>query len=60
MKTNKKKTAKRWCQTLDFGLSLAKRLQTVTFNPAVFRADILASMFDIFTQKDINKKQGPL
>lgn len=38
--------------TLDFGLSLEKRLQTVTFSPAVFRADILASMFDILKQKD--------
>lgn len=38
--------------TLDFGLSLEKRLQTVTFNPAVFRADILASMFDILKQKE--------
>ena len=38
--------------TLEFGLTLEKRLQTVTFNPAVFRADILASMFDIFMHKE--------
>lgn len=48
----------RCCQTLDFGLSLAKRLQAVTFNPAVFRADILASMFDIFTHKRIQTRSN--
>lgn len=46
------KRAGRPVSTLDFGLSLEKRLQTVTFSPAVFRADILASMFDILKQKD--------
>lgn len=32
--------------TFAFGLYLEKRLQTATFSPAVFRAVILASMFD--------------
>lgn len=41
--------------TLAFGLYLEKRLQTATFNPAVFRADILASMFDTLKEEtDLN------
>lgn len=43
--------------TLSFGLNLEKRLHAVTFNPAVFSADILASMLDTWkkheTQLDV-------
>ena len=33
-----------------FGLYLEKRLQAVTFRPAVFRADIRASMLEIWRE----------
>lgn len=46
--------------TLDFGFIFEKRLQTVTFNPAVFRAEILASIFDIFKTKTSHPQEDLL
>lgn len=49
----------RWKNTtLGFGLgNLEKRLQAVTFSPAVFKDNILTSMSDIWREKTKNNSE---